>query len=189
MDLASHVFSTGSLRLRRVVYGYRLGGGPGFDELHSRAGERLAEIAGRIAPPGVETDDLLQQAWTGQLGRMLRPDGPDVADSEHFFRLAARAIGQAAADLARKARRRVRLFRHATDPAGPLVDESLAMDIQAALAELPETARRVVSLKIVEDLSRRQTADELGLTEAQVRTDLKEALAALAGPLSAYGPE
>jgi len=65
-----------------------------------------------------------------------------------------------------------------TDTA-PASDSDTRLDVEAALATLPPRQRTVVVLRYLEDLSERQTADLMGTSVGTVKSQARDALAAL----------
>lgn len=141
-------------------------------------GWRLAAAARDFARDQDEVEDILQDAYMVAIRRAHEID-PTLDPGPWLYRV-VRNVGRARAT---KRGRRTRLM----EMWGPQVgDEVVAPDVDTeqpdvdpvmmGVAELPELQRRVVMKRIVEDLSTRETAEELGCTEGTVKTSLFRAL-------------
>ena len=180
-----------SLRMRARVAACREGRPGAFEDLYQASMTRLEKIAASLGPPpeGSSKKDLLQSAWVGQLGRLLDKAGPEIADSTHFFRLAARAIWQARTDLGRRMRKRVRLRNGPLDKLERVAREEeppWRPDLEEALEALPELTRAVFVTWLSGERTRQSIAEEFGMSEAGVRKQVADAKATLAARLAAY---
>lgn len=76
--------------------------------------------------------------------------------------------------------------KHAQDPEAIVIENELRERVQQAVAELPESLRRVLILRDIEELSTEQTAKQLGLTIPAVKARLHRAREQLRNRLEAY---
>lgn len=135
-------------------------------------------LCGRLA----EAEDLVQEGLVRTFAR--RRSGLEVAALEAYVR---QAILTAYLDAYRKRRRWLAVAHLARPVDGPSVaaPDAVAVrrtDVRDALATLPARERACVVLRYLEDLSTRDVADRLGLSEGAVKRYLSNARARL-GPL------
>ena len=165
-----------------------------LDEILRRTYERLAAIARSVVArvPGCDAEELLQEAWAERIQKALRPGRPEVNDTEHYFAGAAQSLYHTACDLARRglAAKRGGEVRRAVlgDEPGP--DGSWAaafwLDFESAAAMLSDEQRAVVERRLVQNLSREETARQLDLREREVRDLLSSAKTLMAVCLADY---
>lgn len=177
-----------------------------IDELLERTYSRLQQIAhARIQSGGSlkrreEALDLLHAAWVSRIRKALQPGRPEIKNTAHFFALSAELIRQTLIDMERRsktARGEANAIVGKTNDEGrSQVDDATdgfaslnlygQVDVTDAIQQLPEDEREVLTLSIINGLSRRETADVLKLTESEVRTKLDRAKESLAKFLQAY---
>ena len=146
---------------------------PIFDELDALRRGRLLAFATMLAGPS-QADDLVQDAVIATFSR--RRGFADVAQAESYVR---RAIATKYIDLVRRNTTAANYERHSAS-AGTLADhaESVATGdaLDAALSQLPARVRACVMLRYLEDLSVRETAHALGLSEGAVKRYVSDGL-------------
>ena len=185
-----------SLELACLLSDYRAGREPALEEILRRAMSELRRTANGIShgeQGGPSGSELLQTAWVERIEPALRPGGPEVQNSQHLLGLFRRMLRLSLVDLRR---RRGAMFRGggrkrqqiAEDEvtAGGDADCETRLDVVAALQALPAEDRAVLLLRNLEGRSRRETAELLGLTEAEVRTRRSKASTVLRTMLQAY---
>lgn len=150
------------------------------DALAALAAERYPRLLGRamlLTGDRAAAEDLVQEALVATLRR--RRDFESLAQAEQYVR---RAIATRFVDGLRSAsasrRREERVFDEATlrDPASELGG---AVDLAAALRALPPRTRACVALRYLEDMSVRETADALRLSEGAVKRYVHDGVRAL----------
>lgn len=135
-----------------------------------------------------EAEDLVQEGLVRTFAR--RRAGVDVAWLEAYVR---QAILNAYLDAYRKRRRWSSVVHLAADPGGgDAAGQDAAtirrVDVRQALAALPPRERACVVLRYFDDLSTRDVADRLGLSDGAVKRYLSNARERL-GPLLDDAPE
>jgi RNA polymerase sigma factor (sigma-70 family) len=145
-------------------------------ELSAATFERLApdlrRLAAAVAPPGLDPDDLLQEATARVLAR-IRRSGP-VDDPGTYL---ARTVINLARSKRRGWARRAAAARAAprlTTATNPEPDE-----ISELLDQLQPRQRACLWLRFVEDRSVTQTAQLLGCSEGTVKSQTSKALRTL----------
>jgi RNA polymerase sigma factor (TIGR02999 family) len=140
-----------------------------YDELRQLAAARL-----RHERPDhtLQPTALVHEAYLRLAGGAARP----YADRGHFFRVAARAMRQVLVDHARARRTAKRdaaaAGRFVTEPAGPGLDDLLAVDTALEkLASLDPRQARVIELRFFAGLGIEETATALGVSPATVKRD------------------
>jgi RNA polymerase sigma-70 factor (ECF subfamily) len=120
--------------------------------------------------PDVDVDDIVQETYAGMARRF-----DQVRESRAFMF----AVARNAVIASLKQKRIVRIVAIADLDAIPLVDgaatgeqslvgrEELEM-LQAAIADLPDRCREVLTLRKIDGLSQRDVAERLGLSESTV---------------------
>ena len=148
--------------------------------LHELAGPRYARLvahAATLAGDRAAAEDLVQDALVRTFSRPRHFES--VPQAERYVRL---AIASAFIDAARRSGREERGWRrnapavHVPAAGAPAVDT----DIAAALASLSPRVRACVVLRFLEDLSTRETAAALGLSEGAVKRYVSDGTRALA---------
>ncbi|MCR6711725.1 MAG: sigma-70 family RNA polymerase sigma factor [Demequina sp.] len=159
---------------------------PMLDELAAQRGGRLLAFATMLAGPAV-AEDLVQEAVIATFSRGR--GFASVAQAEQYVR---RAIATRYVDAVRKdASRRSAEQRAAVSPVLPDAGAGLGGDavVDAALAGLAPRVRACVVLRYIEDLSIRETANILGLSEGTVKRYVADGLASLNSRLGTTTPE
>ena len=185
-----------TLELKRLLDDSRDGERPedersaAVEELLTRAMTRMRAISKALETPGGPSgSELLQTAWVERIAPALREGGVRINDSEHFFAWFARMARRTRSNLrrSRSARKRGGGVAHTSEEtAAADRDDAASLDLASAVAALPEEQRTVILLKVVEGRSRKETAELLGITEAQVRTREEAGLARLRALLPGY---
>ncbi|WP_062296514.1 sigma-70 family RNA polymerase sigma factor [Demequina maris] len=146
---------------------------PMLHDLASQRMGRLLAFATMLAGPSL-ADDLVQDAVVAVFSKNRRFDS--LAQAEQYVR---RAIATKYIDSLRKDKAdRERMRRYAAgeilpDPADRIVASHTVDD---ALAQLPPRVRACVVLRHLEDLSVRETAHTLGLSEGAVKRYVSDGL-------------
>lgn len=144
--------------------------------------ERYGRLLARARVLGVSADeagDLVQEALLRTFSR--RRDFADVAAAEQYVR---RAIVTAFADEAGRLGRERTRWERAGQGRPAVVDDPSAQvvvsaEVMTALAALAPRVRACVVLRFLEDLSVRDTAAQLGLSEGAVKRYVSDGIAAL----------
>lgn len=155
------------------------------DELARNHARRLAGVAARQGLSGDDALDAVQEAFATFLG-LPQARSLVQADEEAFILLAV--IVRNAARNARRRHHRSRPHLPVDDAA--MVDDGVSVDVLIDQAEahvtllgcvnrLGEVQRHVVTLRCMDELSGRETADALGLTAGHVAVLLQRARGAL----------
>ena len=152
---------------------------------HHRA-ELLRFLTARTGD-ATEAEDILQDVW-------IRASGQPPASIEHWRAYLFRTANNLAIDRARARRRReARERRWSEDAHGPLADAEEAVDpadpadvaieardearrLAAAIAELPEGARRAFELHKIDGLSHADVAARLGISRSGVEKHMAVAM-------------
>ena len=164
-----------------------------FEVLMRRHNERVYRAARSIVKDESEAEDVMQQAYVNAYSHLRQFDGR----SRFSTWLTRIAIHEALA----RARRRGRYIDMdpeqpstltlATSMATPLDPERLAFSrelgalMESAIDRLPDGAREVFILRMVEGMSTEEVAVALNVSEAVVKTRLSRARAVLRRELSA----
>jgi len=139
---------------------------PMLQELAGPRYSRLVAHAATLTGDRAAAEDLVQDALIRTFSRPRHFDS--LPQAERYVRL---AIASVFIDTARRAGRERRGWRRDTHPgqqpdvSAPSVDT----DVASALASLPPRVRACVVLRFLEDLSTRETAAALGLSEGAVK--------------------
>jgi len=142
---------------------------------------RLVAHAMLLVRSRVEAEDLVQEALVSAFSGKAR--FTSLAEAEQYVR---RAIVSRFMDAARKrSRERAAYARHSAQPSSPVPEPAgdLPGEVEAALAALPPRERACVVLRHVEDLSVRDTAALLRLSEGAVKRYTSDGVAALGAAL------
>jgi len=168
-----------------------------FEVLMRRHNQRVYRAVRSIVRNEGEVEDLMQQAWLRAYTRL-----PSFAGASAFSTWLLRiAVNEALGRLRRRRRSpSVEAAQELEERAGPATSdpevqtvarETLAL-IEVAVDRLPETQRTVYMLRDVEELSTRECASALGISEEAVKIRLHRARSALrdtlSGPLERVAP-
>jgi RNA polymerase sigma-70 factor (ECF subfamily) len=164
-----------------------------FEVLMRRHNERVYRAARAIIKNESEAEDIMQQAYVNAYSHLRQFDGR----SQFSTWLTRIAIHEALA----RARRRGRytnmdvehmrgltlatLIASAPDPERLAFSRELGALMESAIDRLPDGAREVFILRIVEGMNTEEAAIALDVSEAVVKTRLSRARAALRRELSA----
>ncbi|MGC4174516.1 sigma-70 family RNA polymerase sigma factor [Demequina sp.] len=159
---------------------------PMLNELATQRSGRLLAFATMLAGPSA-ADDLVQEAVIATFSRGR--GFASVAQAEQYVRraIATRYIDSVRKDSARRSAEQ----RAALAPVMPDATAGLGADAQvdAALASLAPRVRACVVLRYMEDLSIRETAHVLGLSEGTVKRYVADGLAVLNARLGTTTPD
>ena len=149
---------------------------PMIDELSAQRRGRLLAFATMIAGAS-NAEDLVQEAVIATFSR--NRGFTTVGQAEQYVRraIATRYVDSVRRDQAGKRAERRAADREVAPDAVDGIDSGHALD--AALTQLPPRVRACVVLRFVEDLSVRETATQLGLSEGAVKRYVSDGLAVL----------
>ena len=166
--------------LQDLITAARGGDRRAFDELVKSTYKDVYTLAVRLCGDADDAADVTQEAYV-RAYRGLRRFRGDAQLSTWLYRITANC---ASTHLRRRARHRHDELGEAVDP----VDESPDLDptlraeaadtrslVDRALRQLPPRLRAVVTLRDVYDLSHREIADELGISESAAKVRLHRA--------------
>lgn len=144
-------------------------------------GERYPRLVAHASMLGVgrhEAEDLVQDALVATFSGRARFGS--VAEAEAYVR---RAVVSRFLDGARRRTGERRALARLRRDRSPVVEEPLvggfAPEVEAAIAELSPRVRACVVLRHIEDLSVRETAHLLNLSEGAVKRYVSDGVAAL----------
>ena len=137
------------------------------DDLFARYREPVFRFLRRLLRDGTAAEDLTQEAFLRAMRGTYQSNGHERAWIFQIARNLAR-------DHARTSARQP-LTEAYEDAAGPSVDRTLALALDAALASLGQDDREVFLLKEVAGLSYAEIAEACGLTADAVRSRLHRA--------------
>jgi RNA polymerase sigma factor (sigma-70 family) len=156
---------------------------PSASELARRHGEEIRRMALRLTRSESAAQDIAQDV----LVRVISRGGFDStrASLDRWLRIVTR---NTAIDwVRREAAHQQRLVRigalhsaSTVDVEDTVTERVQAIRVRAAVAELPDDEREVVSLAYFGGLSYRQVADQLGLAEGTVKSRIRRALTRMA---------
>lgn len=146
--------------------------------VHERYG-RLVAYATLLAGSPAEGEDLVQDALVSTFSSRARLRSLPEAEAYVRRAIASRSIDRGRRrTLERRALQTVGSRREATDPT-PEGSAALGQDVVDALARLSPRVRACVVLRHMEDLSVRDTARALGLSEGAVKRYVSDGVARL----------
>lgn len=158
---------------------------PVLEEVMRERAPRLLAYAVLLTGNDLEAEDILQDALVRSFSRGRTFD--NVNQAEAYVR---RAIPTVFVDRLRTRKAAAKAHEkesggvaHVGDGGHPATDA--ALDVRAALAELPPRERACIVLRFYDDLTVPQIADRLGLAEGTVKRYLADASARLAQLLGA----
>lgn len=150
------------------------------DALAALAAERYPRLLGRavlLCGDRSLAEDLVQEALVATLKRQRRFES--LAQAEQYVR---RAIASKYVDTVRSSaasRRREQAAYQGDISADPAVSVGQSIDLGTALRTLAPRVRACVSLRYLDGLSVRETADALGLSEGAVKRYVSDGIRAL----------
>lgn len=145
----------------------------------------LLAVVSSYATDAVTAEDLLQETWLRAFAAapLRKPESPVRA----WLIVIALNVSR---DHQRRVRRRARL-RRLWDWSAPAAEEMEALEtlhpqsrLWRAVADLPLLQQRVLTLRVIEGLSTRETATVLGRAEGTVKASLWRALQRLRAELA-----
>ena len=169
-----------SPKLEPLVDAAREGDTAAFDELVRLTYGDVYNLAIKLTGNEADADDVVQDTYVRAF-RGLRRFRGDAAFSTWLYRIASNC---ASSFMARRSRQRCDALVEADDIAetDPDHDPSLQAEastlrqtIERALEQLPQRLRAVVVLKHLEDLSHREIAERLGISESATKVRLHRA--------------
>jgi RNA polymerase sigma-70 factor (ECF subfamily) len=157
-----------------------------FGVLVARYRDRAHGLALRLLRSHPDAEEAAQDAFVAAW-RAIREFRGDAAFGSWLYRIVWRKAIDRAEVIRNRTRREVAVDDPArmesvgsADPAGdPPADTAVAARLERLIAELPETARGVVTLFYYRDLSVAEIGAALGIPEGTVKTHLYRARAAL----------
>jgi RNA polymerase sigma factor (sigma-70 family) len=159
-----------------LVLRCQAGEGAALDELSRRWHRRVLGQAFRLTGRAEAAPEVAQEAWLAIVRGIRR-----LRDPSGFPAWTYRIVARKAADWIRRQQRRRRLeTRVANDPpptaSGPLGSRADAIgSLRAALRELPEGRRVVLTMFYLEELSVREIAELLAVPSGTVKSRLYHA--------------
>lgn len=152
--------------------------------VHERYGRLVAYATLLAGSPG-EGEDLVQDALVSTFSSRARLRSLPEAEAYVRRAIASRSIDRGRRrTLERRALQTVGSRREAASPAEPGRSEALGQDVVDALARLSPRVRACVVLRHMEDLSVRETARVLGLSEGAVKRYVSDGVARLNAELA-----
>jgi len=154
-----------------------------LEQLAQERGARLRAFAVMLAGQSA-ADDLVQEAIIATFSR--RRGFATIGQAEQYVR---RAIATRYLDAVRREQStRSRERRNAPPTVAPDHADAVAADdaLGTVLAQLPPRQRACVALRYLDDLSVRETAHALGLSEGAVKRYVSDALATLNARLGTH---
>lgn len=143
-------------------------------------GARLQAVASAFADGPTEAEDILQRTWVTawRKGGELPPDSQIGAWLHQITLNIGRTLYRKRAGR-RRLLERWRPTRAAAEPPPTIDEELFRIGLWRAVAELPELQRKVILLRVVEDMSVAEAARALSRAEGTVKASLHRALATL----------
>lgn len=165
--------------LEPLVDAAREGDTRAFDELVRRTYNDVYSLAMRLTGNEADASDVVQDTYIRAF-RALRRFRGDAAFSTWLYRIASNC---ASSFLSRRSRQRcdslaeIEVIDDDPDQDPTLLAEasSLRQAIERAIEQLPQRLKAVVVLRDVEDLSHREIAERLGITESATKVRLHRA--------------
>ena len=148
-----------------------------FLKLHGAYEKKLYAVAVRVL------EDAVQQTWLQLIRRWDRVSGLAWSETEGYL---VTAVKNTAVDMLRKERREEALPED-WDPPAPETGETDYRYLVSLIRALPESYRRVLELKCMEEESNREIARRLGLKESTVATRVLRGRTMLAAALEKEG--
>jgi RNA polymerase sigma-70 factor (ECF subfamily) len=153
----------------------RAGDSDAFEALYREHSPRLYALARRMTGSSPESEDLLQEIFL-QVHRKLGSYRGDAAVGTWLYRLAIRQC----LDFLRSRQGRMGAASRPLDDDGPNVPATretpaARIDIERAVAQLPERCRTAFVLHDVEGLEHKQIADMLGVSESASKSRVFDA--------------
>ena len=171
---------TNRSELDPLVEAAREGDTEAFDELVRRTYGDVFKLAVRLTGNETDANDVVQDTYVRAF-RGLRRFRGDAQFSTWLYRIASNC---ASSFTARRTRQRCDSLSEAAeivqtnpdqDPTLEAEASTLRQTIERALEQLPQRLRAVVVLKHLEDLSHREIAERLGISESATKVRLHRA--------------
>jgi len=171
---------TNRSELDPLVEAAREGDTEAFDELVRRTYGDVFKLAVRLTGNETDANDVVQDTYVRAF-RGLRRFRGDAQFSTWLYRIASNC---ASSFTARRSRQRCDSLSEAgeliqtnpdQDPTLQAEASTLRQTIERALEQLPQRLRAVVVLKHLEDLSHREIAERLGISESATKVRLHRA--------------
>lgn len=130
-----------------------------------------------------DAEDITQTVFSEALSAFERTDVPSSPPLALLYTIARRRL----IDMARRSRNDASLDQLSSQPGLETYGKSLADVLASSIADLPETQRLVVLMKIVQGRSHAEIAERLQVSEGASRMQLNRALTALRDMLEEEG--
>lgn len=153
---------------------------PVFELLMRRHNQRLYRLARSVVRDDDQAEEVLQETYLRAYANLSRFEGRSSVATW----LSRIAFHEALRHKRRALRTRtaegfdldsLQMNDTTSDGVNPLVREELRVSLKNALDSLPTSMRAIVTLRLVEGLSTRETAESLRLTQANVKVGLHRA--------------
>lgn len=154
-----------------------------FLQLYEACEKRVYAVALKLLGSSARAEDAAQQAWTSLLNRW---DRVSALDREGACGYAVTAAKNAALDLLR-AERRMAAFPEDWDPPAREEHQENYDYLVSLVRALPESYRRILELKCVEEWTNREIARHLGINESTVASRVLRGKALLRARLEKEG--
>lgn len=174
-------------REAELVRAARAGSREAFDELVEWHGRTVLRYLGGMSGPGVEAEDLAQEALL-QAYRRITTFSPGTDFRAWLLTIAYHTWVHAVRRKRRPVARDHEELGRLPAPEAPAQDGDLRENLRAALATLPDEQRMVVVLRFGEGLSHTEIARITGAEVATVRWRLFRARQVLRKTLRAWQP-
>lgn len=154
-----------------------------FTLLYEAHEKRLYAVALKILGNPTQAEDAAQQAWLQVLRNWDRINTLDWDAAAKYLAVAAK---NAALDILKKERWNTSMPED-WDPPAPEDDQGEYQRLVALILSLPETYRRVLELKFVEEKTNQEIAKRLGIKESTVSTKIQRGRKLLLNALEQEG--
>ncbi len=161
-----------------------------FEQLYYEHRKLMMQIAIDMLHDEFVAEDAVHEAFV-KLTRHL--DGVDEINSHKTKAFIVIIIKSVCSDMIRKEKRNTEIKLENVDYIGRVSDDSFknleVEEVYSVISSLPDTYREIIELKVVHDLSDKQIADVLGISNSAVRKRLQRAREILRNKLAEWGEE
>jgi RNA polymerase sigma-70 factor (ECF subfamily) len=155
-----------------LIAGVLSGDEQSFRLLYRRHAPRLRRVVARLlGPVDADTDDTVQESWVRAVKQLATFRG----DSTLSTWLCAIAVRVSRESIRRRTRQRIVAIDAAGEHAVRPMHLSERVDLEAAIAELPEQARAVVVLHDIEGFTHEEIARHFGIATGTSKSQLSRA--------------